>query len=81
MTAASDKLDRLKQMADDANREFPDDPINELLDLERALRNTLPKMRKLRAARMHTDAGKLADRISDMCREMEELLTSKATSE
>ena len=76
-TAARGKHDRLKQMADEGEREFPEDPIAELLDLERALKRTLPKMRKLKAARIHTGAGKLAARVGGMCREMEELLSKE----
>lgn len=80
VTAGRDKLNRLKRIADEMGRENPEIPVAELLDLQRALKRALPKMRALKAAGQVTDAGVLAGRISGMCREMEEL-TSKENPE
>jgi hypothetical protein len=76
VTAARNKLDRLKQIADEMGRENPDVPVAELLDLQRVLKRALPKMRALKAAGYAAEAGALAVRVRGMCREMEELLTT-----
>ena len=74
---ARDKLDRLKQMADEAERDNPETPIAELLDLQRALRRTIPKMRALHAVGWSVNASALTDRIGGLLREMEELLSEE----
>jgi hypothetical protein len=73
VTAARDKLDRLKRIAHEMERENPEMPMTELLDLQRALKRTLPKMRALRAAGLEFDSPAMAARIGGMCSEMEEL--------
>lgn len=69
-----EKLDRLRQMANDIEHENPSDPIRELLDLQGALQRAIPKMRALKAARQVITADALTARIARLCKEMEELL-------
>lgn len=68
------KLDRLRQMAGEAERENPEDPLRELLDLQRALRRLIRKTRPYRAAGLEINAAALIRRIDGLYQECRELL-------
>jgi hypothetical protein len=69
-----ESLDRMREMADQAERENPPVPIRELLDLQGALQRAIPKMRALKNAGQDVGADALTTRIADLWKEMEELL-------
>lgn len=73
-----ERLDRLRQMADEAERENPAEPIDELLDVQRALRRVIRQVRKYQAAGLTVQAGKLAVRVTGMCGELAGLLAGPA---
>lgn len=69
-----EKLDRLRQMADEAERANPYVPIRELLAVRTALRRVIPKMRALKEAGQSVGADALTGGIASLCEELEELL-------
>lgn len=71
---AAERLKRLREMADEAERADPYVPIRELVDLRRALRRTIPKMRALKNAGQGVGADALTGGIASLCKELEELL-------
>lgn len=71
--AAKEKLDRLKQFADEEERANPEEPVAELLDAQRALCALIPKTRAFRAAGLEINAA-LANRIDSLYQEWRRLL-------
>jgi hypothetical protein len=69
-----ESFDRMREMANQAERENPPVPIRELLDLQGALQRAIPKMRALKNAGQDVGADALTTRITDLWKEMEELL-------
>ncbi len=70
----AERLDRLRQMADEAERANPYVPIRELVEIRDALRRAIPKMRALRDAGQSVDADGLTTGITSLYKELEELL-------
>lgn len=70
---AREELERLQRIADEEERANPEEPVAELLDMQRALRALIPKTRLFRAAGLEINAA-LASRIDSMYQEWRRLL-------
>lgn len=70
----AERLDRLRQMADEAEHANPYIPIRELVDVRDALRRAIPKMRTLKNAGQSVGADALTAGIVNLYKELEELL-------
>lgn len=69
-----ERLTRLREMADDAERANPYVPIRELVEVRDAIRRAIPKMRALKNAGQNVSADALTAGIASLYKELEELL-------